>query len=184
MTVFNSSGSAAGYGWTDAAGGYTVTGLTPGAYTVEFVPPTASGVNAVPQYYNGKTAAASADPVTVAGGRFATVNTDLPTGGQITGAVTDASTHAGLAGVEVYAYSASGGYSGYAYTDANGNYTISSLATGTYQVLFSPSTTRTSARDRAGCRSPPAPPPPRSTRPLPRAGRSLEPSPTPSAATP
>ena len=138
VTVFNASGSTAGYGYTDAAGAYTVTGLTPGTYTVEFLPPTASGVNAVPQYYNGKTTAASADAVTVAGGQFATVSTDLPTGGQITGAVTDASTHAGLAGVEVYAYSASGGYSGYAYTDANGNYTISSLATGTYQMSFNP----------------------------------------------
>ena len=138
VTVFNSSGSTAGYGSTDATGAYTVTGLTPGTYTVEFLPPTASGVNAVPQYYNGKTTAASADPVTVAGGHFATVSTDLPTGGQITGAVTDASTHAALPGVEVYVYSSSGGYSGYGYTDAKGNYTISSLATGTYQVSFYP----------------------------------------------
>ena len=139
VTVFGSSGSAAGYGLTDAAGAYTVTGLTPGTYTVEFLPPTSWGVNAAPQYYDGRTTAASADPVTVAGGHFATVSADLPTGGQITGAVTDASTHAGLAGeVGVYAYSSSGGYSGYGYTDANGNYTISSLATGTYQVSFYP----------------------------------------------
>jgi 5-hydroxyisourate hydrolase-like protein (transthyretin family) len=138
VTVFDSSGSESGYGLTDAAGAYTVTGLTPGTYTVEFLPPTASGVNAAPRYYNGRTTAMSADPVTVAGGHFATVSTDLPTGGQITGAVTDASTHVGLVGVEVYAYSSSGGYYGYGYTDANGNYTISSLATGTYQVSFSP----------------------------------------------
>ncbi|HEV3093511.1 MAG TPA: carboxypeptidase regulatory-like domain-containing protein [Solirubrobacteraceae bacterium] len=138
VTVFGSSGSAAGYGSTDAAGAYMVTGLTPGTYTVEFLPPTSSGVNAAPQYYDGKTTATSADPVTVADGDFATANADLSTGGQITGAVTDASTHAGLSSVEVYAYSSSGGYSGYGYTDANGDYTISSLATGTYQVSFYP----------------------------------------------
>lgn len=137
VTVFGSSGSVVGYASTDADGAYTVTGLTPGTYTVEFTSPT-GGVNAIPQYYNGEETAASADPVTVTSGQFTTVSTDLPTGGQITGTVTDASTHAGLAGVEVYAYSSSGGSSGYAYTDANGNYTISSLATGTYAVSFGP----------------------------------------------
>ncbi|HUA03960.1 MAG TPA: carboxypeptidase regulatory-like domain-containing protein [Solirubrobacteraceae bacterium] len=138
ITVFNSSGSAVGYGGTDAAGAYTVTGLAAGTYTVEFTPTSDAGVNVVPQYYKGQTTAASADPVTIANGQFTTVSTDLPTGGQITGTVTDASTHAGLPNVEVSAYSPSGTYSGYGLTDANGNYKISSLASGTYQVLVSP----------------------------------------------
>ncbi len=59
-------------------------------------------------------------------------------GGQITGAVTDAATQQPLSNVYVYAYDANGNYVAYAYTDSNGVYTITGLATGSYRIQFEP----------------------------------------------
>ncbi len=57
--------------------------------------------------------------------------------GQITGVVTASDTVLPLSNVDVWAYdAATGSFKGVASTDSNGQYTIGSLATGTYKVEF------------------------------------------------
>jgi len=57
--------------------------------------------------------------------------------GQITGVVTTSDTGLTLANVSVTAYdAATGSFKGFAWTDSNGEYTIGSLATGSYKVEF------------------------------------------------
>jgi carboxypeptidase family protein len=107
---------------TDPNGEYTITGLPPGQYSISF---SSNESGYIPQ---GTT-------TTVTEGAVDTVNAALREGGKISGTVTDAVTHGGLAKIEVCAFGSSGG--GCASTGANGVYTITGLATGSYKVSFS-----------------------------------------------
>ena len=62
---------------------------------------------------------------------------EAQSGGVISGTVTDAGTGAPLSGINVQVYTASGGWAGYATTNAAGAYTVPALATGTYYVRTS-----------------------------------------------
>jgi hypothetical protein len=119
-------------------GKYTLVGLPQGSYTVEFFPE--AGLNFVPQFYNEKSTFSKADPVKInAEGEPKTeVNANLQVGGEISGTVTDAATHKPLANVFVYAGNMGGfeSFGGFAETNANGEYTIPGLASGSYNLEF------------------------------------------------
>ena len=57
--------------------------------------------------------------------------------GQISGVVTDVTSHAAIANVDVVAYSAGGVYSASAPTNSQGQYTITGLAPGSYRLQYS-----------------------------------------------
>ena len=87
---------------TDASGNYTILGLATDSYRIGFQPP--EGVDFVEQFYSGKEKGYEADRVDVTVGAV-TPNIDvaLQEAGQIAGTVTDATTHAPLAGVGIEA---------------------------------------------------------------------------------
>ena len=121
---------------TASDGTYSIQGLTPGSYTVEF-DPCESGSTYAPQWYDDATSESAATPVVVsAGGTTADIDASLVQGGVISGKVTGVA-GGGLKGICVDAYPVSYGGSGYATTAANGTYTISGLAAGSYDVDFS-----------------------------------------------
>jgi hypothetical protein len=125
-------GELGGCASTNTAGQYTISGLTEVHYKVEF----SAGGNYATQYFNGKSTFAEADEVAVIAG-FTTSGIDakMQTGGQITGQVTDASTHVPLANIKVCARRSGFGYC--ASTNAAGEYTISGLTSGSYKVEYS-----------------------------------------------
>ena len=133
--VVCASGSAGlGCATTNAGGEYTITGLNAGEYTVKF-----SASTYVPQYYNGKSEASEATPLSVtAGATRKGINAALRVGGRITGKVTDTSTKAALAGTLVCASDSGGGNCGL--TNEAGEYTITGLDSGEYAVKFSANT--------------------------------------------
>jgi len=121
---------------TDEHGEYTVEGLPSGSYHVEFSPGK-SGLNYVTQYYNDKSSLATAEPVKVLGAKATEgINAELQVGGEISGTVTDASTHAPLANVDVVAVGSDEAFAGVTNTNASGEYTILGLASGAYKIEF------------------------------------------------
>jgi len=126
-------GGSFGYGTTDADGNYTISGLSSGDYIVGFFD---SNYVYVSEYYDNKSGQASADTVAVtAPGEVTGINAELSVGGTISGTVTNDS---GIKceGIGVYAQDMVGGSFGYGATDAEGNYTISGLASSDYTVEF------------------------------------------------
>jgi hypothetical protein len=106
-----------------ATGEYTIEHLAPGTYSVTF---SALEGSYVPQF----TSTAVKEGETTAN-----VNAALKESGKISGRVTDAVTHAGLAKINVFASSTDG--VGSAITNANGEYTVTGLPPGSYKVGFS-----------------------------------------------
>jgi hypothetical protein len=125
---------------TNSSGEYTLSNVTAGTYTVEFsVPEEESGLNFLTQFYKGKTSFSEANPVSVtAGATTSGIDAALQPGGQISGKATDASTKAGVAGVEVCAYTEEFEFARCTTTNASGEYTLASLVTGQYTVEFYP----------------------------------------------
>ena len=139
VTAFEAGGnkSRVGSASTDKNGEYAIVGLATGSYTVEFSPGLASGLNYVTQYYEGQSSLASANSVAVVqGSTKAGIDAELQVGGEISGTVTDASTHAGLSEALIVVFGAGEVLDGIAVTDASGNYTVEGLATGSYVVEF------------------------------------------------
>jgi hypothetical protein len=106
---------------TEANGDYSITGMAPGSYFVEFFGP---GTSYLSQSFS----------VSLVEGKRE-LNAALREGGKISGTVTNAITHGGLAKIMVEASGTSGGY-GVATTNAKGEYTITGLPTGSYKVSF------------------------------------------------
>jgi alpha-tubulin suppressor-like RCC1 family protein len=133
---------------TKANGEYMISGLAGGEYTVEFSPPSESTLDYAAQYYGGKSSPSEAQPVPVtAADTTSEVDAKLEVGGQIRGEVTSAVGARKLAEIEVCASEADGVGFGErcALTNANGEYAISGLASGSYQVEFSASNKGTSS---------------------------------------
>ena len=141
----NPTGGGGGSGATTAADGtYTIAGLAAGSYDVQF---SASGFcgggvsgNYATQWYNNQTSQFSANTVAVtAGSTTGSINAAMAAGGSISGKVTAAAGGANLAGICVNANPTGGGGGGYASatTAADGTYTITGLAAGSYDVQFS-----------------------------------------------
>ena len=136
-----SSGTLGGSATSDSNGHYTVSGLASGSYKVQFS--SGYGGNYITQFYNGKSSLANADAVSVTAGQATSgIDAALQAGGQITGMVTDASTHSPLKGMAVGVFAASDSSCNtsnvltYAFTASDGTYTIPGLATGAYKVGF------------------------------------------------
>jgi hypothetical protein len=108
---------------TEASGAYTVTDLPPGSYVIEF-------------FLSDSEYISQSTSTTLTEGEAKIVNIALKEGGKISGRVTDAVTHNGLEKIEVFASSSNGGGFGSASTNSNGEYTVTGLSTGSYQVSF------------------------------------------------
>ena len=123
-----------------AGGAYALTNLAPGNYLVEFSAGCGSTGDFGQQWYNNETSEGTANVVTVtAGATTAAINAALLNGGTITGTVTAAVGGADLAGICVNAYTPDNAFSSIesAVSGADGIYSLSGLAPGSYDVAFS-----------------------------------------------
>lgn len=121
-------------GLTNGAGEYAITGLPSGSYRIGF-----DGEEAgyVIQYYDDESSLSTATPVTVTtGGDTSGINAQLTEGGRITGSVTNATTGDQIPSVLVCAFVSAGEIEECAITGATGEYTITGLPTGVYEVGF------------------------------------------------
>lgn len=108
---------------TEADGDYSISGIVPGSYVVEF----SRGTEYLSQSVS----------VTLGEGVPRELDAVMQVPGKITGAVTSAATHGALEKIDVYAFDSNGDYSGFAVTNASGEYTISGLVAGSYKLEFS-----------------------------------------------
>ena len=138
VSAKSATGTQFGSATTGLDGTYTIGGLGAGSYKVYFSAGCGSTGSYAAQYYGDKATFTSATSVSVTTGVTTTgINAMVAFGGQITGTVTSASGGADLLGVCVRATSLTGPYSGDTTTAANGTYTITDLAGGSYSVEFS-----------------------------------------------
>lgn len=132
---------------TNSSGQYTLTSLEGASYRVSFSSPykynestgesELEGPNYVSQFYNGKAHGEEGDLVAVSEGSTTSgINAALQAGATITGTVTDAMTGAPLRGVDACAWGASNFYCDS--TNASGQYSIPTVAAGSYKVEFDP----------------------------------------------
>jgi 5-hydroxyisourate hydrolase-like protein (transthyretin family) len=130
---------------TASDGSYSFGSLTAGTYYVEFAhsawdvfPGTCPGPsNYLDQFYNGESTLATADPISVAANSMTSgIDASMVAAGQITGALTDASTHQPLIGMEVDVFDSAGNYVASTCTAFDGSYQIGGLPTGSYHVGF------------------------------------------------
>jgi hypothetical protein len=116
---------------TAGSGEYTASVFESGKYEVRFTAPSGSGYVAN-SYYDDKYFSSEQETVSVTlGSTTSGIDAQLPEGGQILGTVTNAITKEPVAQVEVCA-----GPVECAMTNARGEYTISGLPGGEYQVSF------------------------------------------------
>jgi hypothetical protein len=147
------AGAGGGCHATNSGGEYTIEHLAPGSYTVSFrslVPPSCKVLgcqraNYITQYWNGQPTSEAANAVVVKESETTPgINAELQAGGHIAGRVTSASIYAPpIAGIRVCVNSTalnkegeSIGEGECAITNANGEYTIQTLASGGYEVEF------------------------------------------------
>lgn len=132
---------------TGSDGQYTLEHLLAGSYKVEFFSPfkfnstlekaELEGPNYVGQFYNGKAHEEEADAVTVSDGTTTSgINASMQPGATINGTVTDATSGNALQGIEVCAWGST--QFNCTQTDTAGNYSIPTLATGSYKIEFQP----------------------------------------------
>lgn len=107
--------------FTDAHGHYALKHLAPGRYELEF---SAEGSDLSQRV-----------SVELAEGEEHLYNVALTEGGKISGTVTDAYSHAALEKIGVYAYIPDHG-GGFAVTNAKGEYTVTGLSSGAYDVEY------------------------------------------------
>lgn len=122
---------------TDAAGQYTIIGLSDGGYWVEFRPP--EQLEFFSQYFDGEPGLLQADTVEVQVGQLTpNVNATLLEAGQIAGRVTDAITHVPLAGIRACTSTTFGRewIGGCGTSGADGSYLIRRVPAGVYTVRF------------------------------------------------
>lgn len=117
-----------GYTYTDAAGNYAIAGLGSGSYQV-----TATPLSGSDNLFAPRQAVDVAAPNTTSA-----VNFTASAGGTLTGMVTDAG-GTPLSGITVYIGNQDGSFGDYFSTDASGIYTAIGLPSGSYRVLFRPS---------------------------------------------
>jgi 5-hydroxyisourate hydrolase-like protein (transthyretin family) len=136
---------------TNASGVYSTTGLISDTYRLSFEP-SYRGVSAayVEEFYNEQNSLATADEITVTPGQITNdIDAALALGGQIMGRITaeENGTPLESVSIDIYTSTLSTYPVAYAYTDENGVYTTTGLATGNYYVKFESPTWDTPAAD-------------------------------------
>ncbi len=132
---------------TGQNGEYTISEVPAGSYVVEFLVSFFGGPNFSPggldyasQYYDDRARQTEAEEVTVtAGDTTGGIDAAMRPGGQITGVATDAVTHDPIAGIDVCAYmplATEDPPSRCAVTNADGEYAVYPLISGSYVVEF------------------------------------------------
>jgi hypothetical protein len=122
---------------TDAAGVYTLTGLMPGSYKIQYEPGAAVPGSVRSTWNNAKPTFDSADAVTLGlSEQKSGVDSELLSGGIVTGRVTSKSSSKALAGVVVKLYANGGNLIGQCTSDSKGNYYFGRLNPGMYFVQF------------------------------------------------
>jgi hypothetical protein len=124
---------------TNVQGEYTISGLPGRVYYVEF---DAGLVHYLTQFYADESSRSAAQPVTVTPGNTTSgVDAELVpiNGGGLTGTVVSSETERPIEGIEVCAYQAGGEglFGECAKTESRGEYTITGLSAGQYEVAFS-----------------------------------------------
>jgi hypothetical protein len=139
VAAYDGSGNQVNAACTAADGTYTITDLPAGSYSIGF--DTAGDgqcptTNYLGQYWDATSTRSGANPVAVTPGATTMgVDATMLPAGQITGTVSDA--NGPLQSIEVDAYDGSGNRVGFPVcTTADGTYTVSGLATGSYAVGF------------------------------------------------
>ncbi|HEY2201239.1 MAG TPA: carboxypeptidase-like regulatory domain-containing protein, partial [Solirubrobacteraceae bacterium] len=120
---------------SNSGGEYTIVGLPTSLYKVTFHAEFEVG-NYMTQYFNGESYRGEANRVSVAAGSVRSgINATMVAGGEITGRVTNAVTHVGVAGAGACAET-EGHQESCAVTNAGGEYTITGLPSGSYSIWF------------------------------------------------
>jgi hypothetical protein len=131
---------AYGCAQTGTDGDYTITELRPESYFVVFGQSLTSKLNYITQFYDDKLLPSEATAVQVVAGKTAPgIDSELSPGAEIAGGVTEASTGAPIGNAIACASRANPeelGVGGCAITEANGEYTIRGLASGSYKLVF------------------------------------------------
>jgi hypothetical protein len=137
VTVYGTDEEIEGTASTNASGEYTVSGLSEGEYKVGFSDqPTYAN-----QYYNKQSSFGAASFVSVTEGSATSgIDAEMLQPGKITGRVTNTS-GTPIADVSVDIYDSGFDFepTKFAFTDANGEYTVEGLQEGEYRVGFFPS---------------------------------------------
>jgi len=135
VSLYTVNGDFVASAMTDDSGNYVLVGLAAGNYKLRFGPPIGTGY--IAEWWDNKSSLALADTVTVSGGVAATgKNAVLGAEATITGNVKNTS-GTNLAGVRVDARNVWRTFvSPPSTTDADGNYSISGLAGGSYTLYF------------------------------------------------
>jgi uncharacterized protein YjdB/protocatechuate 3,4-dioxygenase beta subunit len=128
VIVWDPDTDAYGWAWTDKDGNFITTGLPAGSYEMDIYPP--EGANLVRAYITG---------LGVIVGRTTTRNVTLRHGGTITGRVTNIFGNP-VEGAYLRVWDPVSETSGSATTDEDGNYTITGLPAGTYEMDVYPPT--------------------------------------------
>ncbi|MDR6414011.1 carboxypeptidase regulatory-like domain-containing protein [Pseudarthrobacter sulfonivorans] len=125
--------SFTGYGYANETGDYSVKGLPAGSYKVQF-----SSFNSglLDTWYEDAESFESATVLTMSAGQdVEAINAELNNGASISGKLT-APAGVDLASVYAAAHSADRASSRFGQVDADGNYSIPGLTTGTYRIEF------------------------------------------------
>ncbi len=134
VRLYNASGQNIDTELTGSTGYYTFTTLVSETYRLEFSPPFNSLY--LGEFYDDQASLSTATPIPVEPPDVVTANAVLQLGGQISGRITASDTGDGLAGVAVRLFNTSGNTAATTATDATGQYTITTLATGVYRIEF------------------------------------------------
>ena len=133
VDAYNDKGEIVSHGRTEARGYYSITGLTPGQYFLR----TRNNLGYADEYYRNALTQETATPVSLIEESISLVPFRLSGGNSISGRVTRGTEGAGLAGVKMIAHDANWTQTGFAITDASGNYSIEGLPPGSYNLKTS-----------------------------------------------
>jgi hypothetical protein len=127
---------------TNESGEYRIVGLADAEYLLVFYPqesckgPICEPLNYITQFYNGAIEPGAAEyfDIAKAGETYSGKNAAMEEGARITGKVTIAAGGAPAQGIEVCAETSKQYYASCGYTNAQGEYTIQGLASGSYAI--------------------------------------------------